>query len=162
MELDTTSVSAIVAAVGVLIGVTISIFELRNIVRARQGELFLDLYDHYNDPAFVERYSDLIFNQTWKNYQDWHKKCSPEANIQAYSQWASIGNFFKGVGVLVDERMIDVKLVERLMGEPFLKYWEKCEPIIKEFRKEYKFPKAWETAEHLYTELKKRQQQPTN
>jgi len=157
-ELDVTSISAMVAAAGVLIGVTISIIELRNIVKARQGELFLDLYDHYNDPMFIERYSDLVFNWSWKDFEDWRKKFSPEANVKAYSSWSSIGNFFKGVGVLVDEGMIDVRLVERLMGELFLKYWEKCEPIIKEFRKKYKYPKAWETAEGLYNEMKKREQ----
>lgn len=157
-ELDITSISAMVAAAGVLVGVTISIIELRNIVKARYGELFLDLYDHYNDPAFVERYSDLVFNWSWKDFEDWRKKYSPEADVKAFSVWSSVGNFFKGVGVLVDEKMIDVRLVRRLMGELFLRYWEKCEPIVKEFREEYKFPKAWEAAEHLYNELKKNEQ----
>jgi hypothetical protein len=60
--LDITSISAIVAAAGVLVGVTISIMELRNIVRARHAELFLDLYDHYNDPAFVKCYSEVVFH----------------------------------------------------------------------------------------------------
>jgi hypothetical protein len=159
MELDITSISAMVAAAGVLVGVTISIMELKNIVRARQGELFLDLYDHYNDPEFVRRFGDLLFNWSWKDYGDWQKKFGPQANIEAYSSWASVGNYFKGVGVLVQEKMIDVRLVEKLMGEPFLKYWEKCEPIIREFRKDYKLPKAWESAEYLYNETKKREQQ---
>lgn len=159
LELDTTSISAMVAAAGVLVGVTISIMELRNIVRARQGELFLDLYDHYNDPEFVKRYSDVLYNWSWKNYEDWRKKCSPEANMETYSSWASVGNYFKGVGVLVDEKMIDIRLVEKLMGEPFLRYWEKCEPVIKEFRKDYGFKKAWESAEYLYNTLKAREQQ---
>ena len=157
-ELDTTSISAMVAAAGVLVGVTISIIELRNIVKARQGELFLDLYDHYNDPTFVMHFGEIVFNWSWKDYDDWREKYSPETNIKAYSSWASVGNYFKGVGVLVDEKMIDARLVQKLMGEPFLKYWEKCEPIIKEFRKDHKMPKAWETAEHLYNELKKREQ----
>jgi hypothetical protein len=147
-----------VAAAGVLVGVTISIIELRNIVKARQGELFLDLYDHYNDSRFVRHFSDIVFNWSWKDYDDWRKKYSPQADIKTYSSWSSVGNYFKGVGVLVDEKMIDIKLVEKLMGEPFLKYWEKCEPTIKEFRKEHKMPKAWENAEHLYNELKKREQ----
>jgi hypothetical protein len=70
-----------------------------------------------------------------------------------------VGNYFKGVGVLVKEKMIDVRLVEKLMGELFLRYWEKCEPIVKEFRKDYKFMKAWESAEYLYDKLKEREQQ---
>ena len=154
---DITEISAIFAAVGVLIGVVLTVLELRNIVRARHGELFLDLYDHYNNPAFVKCYSDVLFNWTWKNYEDWKEKYGTQ-NIEAYSFWASTGNYFKGVGVLVDEKLIDVRLVDKLMGEPFLRYWEKCEPIIKEFRRDHKMPKAWETAEHLYNELKKREQ----
>ena len=155
---DVTEVSAIVAALGVLVGVTISIIELRNIVKARQGELFLDLYDHYNDPEFVERYSDLVFNWSWKDFEDWQKKYSPEANIKDWATWSSVGNFFKGVGVLVEQKMIDVRLVDKLMGELFLRYWEKCHPIVSEFRKEYKYRRAWQMAEYLYTELKRREQ----
>lgn len=158
-ELDIPSISTLVAAAGVLVGVTISIMELRNIVRARHAELFLDLYDHYNDPTFVSRFSDLLFNWSWEDYEDWHKRFSPQANIADYSSWASVGNYFKGVGVLVKEKMIDIRLVEKLMGEPFLKYWEKCEPIITEFRKDYKLQKAWESAEYLYNELKERELQ---
>jgi len=157
--LDIPSISAIVAAAGVLVAVIISIMELRNIVRARQAELFLDLYDHYNDPAFVKCYSEIVFQWNWKDYEDWLKKYGPQTNIEAYSTWASVGNYFKGVGVLVNEKLIDAKLVEKLMAELFLKYWEKCEPIVKEFRKGYRFPKAWETAEYLANELKKREQQ---
>jgi hypothetical protein len=155
--LDIPSISAIIAAAGVLVGVTISIMELRNIVRARHGELFLDLYDHYNNPEFVKHFSDLVWNWSWKDYDDWRKKSSPEANIEAYASFAAVGNFFKGVGVLVEEKMIDVRLVDKLMGEPFLKYWENCEPIIKEFRKDHKAPWAWEATEHLYNEIKKRE-----
>jgi hypothetical protein len=71
-----TEISAIVAAAGVLVGVTISIIELRNIVKTRQGELFLDLYDHYNDPTFVKHFSDLLFNWSWKDYDDWRKNAA--------------------------------------------------------------------------------------
>ena len=157
MVVDITEISAMVAAAGVLVGVVLTLLELRNIVRTRHGELFLDLYDHYNDPEFVKCYSDVLFNWTWKDYEDWRGKYGPQ-NMEAYSLWAAVGNYFKGVGILVDEKLIDVRLVEKLMGEPFLKYWEKCEPVIKEFRKDYEFPKAWETAEHLYREMKKREQ----
>lgn len=102
----------------------------------------------------------MIRNGNWKDYGGWVKKYGPQANIEAYSLWASVGNFFKGVGVLVNEKLIDTKLVEKLMSALFLRYWEKCEPIVKEFRKDYNFPKAWETAEYLANELKKREQQP--
>ena len=158
--LGITEISAIIAVAGVLVGVIISIIELRNIVKARQGELFLDLYNHYNDPQFVERFSDLVFNWSWKDFEDWQEKYGPEKNIKNYATWSAVGNFFKGAGVLVEQRMIDVRLVDKLMGELFLRYWEKCQPIVMEFRKEYKYRRAWEMAEYLYTELKRMEQKP--
>jgi hypothetical protein len=99
----------------------------------------------------------VLFNWTWKNYEDWREKYGPQ-NIEAYSLWTSVGNYFKGVGVLMDEKLIDVRLVEKLMGEPILHYWEKCGPVIKEFRRDYKFPKSFFWFEHLYNEMKKREQ----
>lgn len=41
--LDIPSVSAVVAATGVVIGVVLAYLEVKSIVRARQAELFMDL-----------------------------------------------------------------------------------------------------------------------
>jgi len=159
VEVET--ISIVIASIGVLVGVTISIMELKNIVKARQAELFMNLYDHYNDAEFVRRWGTVIYQFDWKDFDDWKKKYGPETNIEAYSSFAALGNYFKGVGVLLNKKLIDMSLVENLISPAALRYWEKYEPVIKGFREHYKFPEAWNWVEYLYSELKKRETQLT-
>ena len=159
--LDIPSISAVVAAIGVLIGVIIAVLEVRNLVKQRQAELFMNLYDHYNDPEFAKHWAKTVFQWNWKDFDDWLKKYGPETNVEAYSSWAAIGNYFKGIGVLVNKKLIDISLAENLMSQTLFGYWEKYEPVVKGFREHYKFPEAWKWVEYLHNELKKRQQSAT-
>lgn len=156
--IDITSTSAILAATGVTVGIIIAVLELRNLVKARQAELFMNLYDQYNDPVFARNWAVLFYQLDWKDFDDWRKKYGPETNVEVYSLMAALGNYFKGVGVLVNKKLIDISLVEDLMSELLFSYWEKYEPVIKGFREHYKFPTAWKWVEYLYNELKKREQ----
>jgi hypothetical protein len=45
--LDIPSISAIVAAAGVLVGVVIAVIELRNLVKQRQSDLVMRLYSDW-------------------------------------------------------------------------------------------------------------------
>jgi len=68
-----------------------------------------------------------------------------------------VGTYFKGVGVLVKMKLIDLNLVDELMGTSIRLHWEKSGPIMKEFRTRM-WPHAYEWFEYLYNELKKREQ----
>ena len=58
--MDIASISAVVAAGGVILGVVLAYSELRNLVKqreldveTRQAELFMQLYDHYYTEDFL-------------------------------------------------------------------------------------------------------------
>jgi len=66
-----------------------------------------------------------------------------------------IGNFFNGLGILLHRKLIDVNLVKDYF--PVKIAWEKLEPIIKSFRKQYKWFDWLEHFEYLHNEMQKRE-----
>ncbi len=69
-----------------------------------------------------------------------------------------MGTYYKGVGLLVRRKLIDLNLVEELMGISIVLHWEKSGPIIKELRERLNLPQFAEWFEYLYNEMQKREQ----
>jgi hypothetical protein len=162
--LDIPSISAIVATVGVLVGVAFTYLELRNIIRqreteieTRQAKLFMDVFSHYYTEDFLNDENEILFQWKWKDFDDFWKTYGPETNVKAFNKWDSMGTYFKGVGVLLKRKLIDLDLVDELMGTSIRLYWEKSGPIMKHFREHF-WPHAYEWFEYLYNELQKREQ----
>jgi len=167
-ELHITSISAMVAAAGVLVGVFLSYLELRNIARqretevdTRQAQLFMDLYNHYYSKETMRDEDEVIYQWKWKDFEDFWKKYGPETNVEAFSKWDSLETYMKGVGVLVRRKLIDPDLVKDLMGTSIILHWEKFGSVVKEIRRRY-WPHALEGLEYLYDEMKKREQAGVN
>ena len=51
--MDVASVSAVVAAGGVIVGVIFAVLELRNLVKTRQTDLALRLYSQFGSKEFL-------------------------------------------------------------------------------------------------------------
>ena len=163
--LDIPSISAIVATVGVLVGVAFAYLEVRTLVRqretdveTRQAQLFMQIYDHYYDEEFLRNHTDIFFNWKWKDYDDFMKKYGPNTNPEAFAKWDSLGTYFRGIGVLVRRKLIDLNLVEELMGTSIRLHWEKSGPIIKELRERLNLPQFGDWVEYLYNEIQRREQ----
>jgi len=162
---DLTSVSAILAAIGVFVGVVIAVLELRNLKRqreteieTRQAQLFMQICDYFYRADFLSDENEILFKWKWKDFDDFWQKYGPETNVEAFNKWDSIGTYFKGIGMLVKRKLIDLNLVDELMGTSIRLHWEKSGAIMKEFRTRL-WPHAYEWFEYLYTELQKREQQ---
>jgi hypothetical protein len=63
------------------------------------------------------------------------------------------------MGVLVMKGLVDIALIEDLLSERVIWYWEQAlEPIIGEIRKMTNDPTQADHVEYLYHEMKHRQQ----
>jgi hypothetical protein len=155
--LDIPSISAIVAAVGVLVGVAVTVQELRHLVRQRQTDLITKLsYDMSSNKEFIEAFVD-IFEAQFKDYDDFVTKYGkPVSRNQVPLSFMMMGNFFEQIGVLYRNRLIDTSLISQLF--PADTVWEKIKPIVEGMRKEYHDPSFLEWFEYLYNEMKKREQ----
>jgi hypothetical protein len=94
----------------------------------------------------------IRYQWEWKNYDDFMGKYGPESNFEAFAALDSVGAYMEGIGVLVKEKLVDIRLVAILMKSTIMHFWEKLEPVVMELRKELDYPVASET-EHLYMTL---------
>ena len=148
--LDIPSISALVAAAGVIVGVIFAVLQLRGLVKTRQTDLVMRLYSTFGSKEFQREWTK-IWNTEYKNYKDFVKKeelVAPEAGL-----------FFEGVGVLLHRKLIDISLVDDLFSAPIKMAWEKIKPIVQDARKQLDQPQYAEWVEYLYNEMQKREQQ---
>jgi len=151
--LDIPSISAIVAAIGVIIGVVFTVLQLRDLVKTRQTDLVMRLYSTFGSREQWEAYRSLEAMKA-KDFDEYKELPSGTKTMLD-----SLYTFYEGVGVLLHRKLIDIGLVDDLFSTPIIMSWEKVEPIMKEARKRRNRPQIWEWFEYLYNEMKKREQQ---
>jgi hypothetical protein len=157
--LDIPSISAIVAAIGVLVGVVLTVLELRHLVKQRQTDLILRL-----SPVSGLSYRELrgagniLMTLEYKDYNDFVKrygsffsgKPEPEAI-------AMLCNYMEIIGILQKRKLLSSEIVRDFFGD--MAYGEtKIMPLIEGFRKEANMPDMYEFCEYLFGEMKKREQ----
>ena len=64
-----------------------------------------------------------------------------------------VGSYFEGIGVLVREGLINVRLVSLFLYGEVKWFWEKYGPYFKEHRVVENYPRAWIEAEYLYNQV---------
>jgi len=155
--LDITEISAIVAAAGVIIGVVLTVQEIRHLVRQRQTDLVTKLsYDISTNKEFLTAFED-IFEAHFKDYDDFIEKYGrPMSKNEVPLSFMMMGNFFEQIGVLFKNKLVDVTVISDLF--PIDIVWEKFKPIAEGMRQEYRNPEFFQWFEYLYNETKKREQ----
>ena len=154
--LDIPSISAVVVAIGVIVGVAFTVLELRHLAKTRQTDLMMRLYSSFTTKEFMEAFLKVI-NLEFKDYKDFVEKYGSvfsdnPANIAWWMVWA----YFEEAGHLLYRRLIDVDLAYELL--PAFVVWEKMKPIAEGMRKQYNQPQWYEWFEYLYNEMQKREQ----
>jgi hypothetical protein len=159
--LDIPSISAIVAVVGVIIGVFLTVLELRHLRMQRQTDLlvrispWLSMSSSELQTAFV-RTSNVEFT----DYDDFVKKYG-KISSEKLEQTAilAIANYLDGLGILARRRLVDADLIYEFWTGDIADLWEKIKPLVEAVRKKSKYP-LLANAEYLYNEMKKREPQP--
>lgn len=149
-ELDISSLSAIIAAIGVMIGVVLTVLEVRNWVNTRQTDLVIRLYSTFGSDEIQEAW-ERIQTREFKDFDSYRK----EYGLQDVNK---VGWFFEGLGVLLHRKLIDISLVDDLFSSPVKRAWEKLKPVAEGERNQTNRPQIWEWFEYVYNELKKREQ----
>jgi len=151
---DIVEVSAIVTAVGVLVGVAYYILDMRNQTRMRKTDLLVRLCSVWQTKDWLEAWSVVDGSRYGTTTLDLDKIVAdhkdPEVN--------EVALFFDEIGVLLQMGLVDIELVERLTHGHAKRTWEKLKPAIEGYRKARNDPKLVEGFEYLYNELKKREQ----
>jgi hypothetical protein len=152
---DITEISAIVAALGVLVGVILTVQELRHQTLTRRT----DLVWRMSQTLYADDYREAILkvlNLDFKDYNDFVRKYGPylseNTTMKAITK---INVLYEGLGNLIEKRLIDPKLVYSVFGTASCRAWEKVRLIIEGFRKAQNSPDYLYGFEYLYNEMKK-------
>ena len=154
------SVSSIVAAVGVVVGVILTVQELGHLHKQRQTDLLVRLAPWLNlNGSELQQAYVKVLNLEFKDGDDFVKKYGPLiAEKPEQMALITLGNYFESIGTLVKRKLLDTDLMWDYWGETFITLWEKkIKPIAEMARKEYN--QETDNTEYLYNEMKKREQQ---
>jgi hypothetical protein len=108
----------------VLVGAYYSL-QIRNQNRARQAQLFMQLYETYRNPEFrklqisLSRYEFTDFKDFWGKY-------GVDVNPDAWSSWLAVAAYYNGIGVLVKKNLISIDLVEELLSNVRIENMSLC------------------------------------
>jgi hypothetical protein len=116
----------------------------------------MNLYETWRSPDFRKRSNWVNLVLEYEDLEDFMSKYGPFVDDEAFATWASIAAFYQGIGVLVQRNMIDIEMVNDLLGDSIITSWEKMGPEIIESRSKSgkRFsPTLWKDFEYLYNEI---------
>jgi hypothetical protein len=148
--IDLQTASIMVASASVVAGVIYHALVIRHQTKIRQTDLIMRLYSTFDSREFQEAWTRMLTTQI-KDFDDYSKKYN-------WTDASCLFLFFEEVGILFMMKLIDVKLVNRLLGDPILMTWEKGKPLVEGFRDNFHNPEIFWQFEYLYNEIKKREQ----
>jgi hypothetical protein len=155
----------IITAVGVIAALVNYVITSRRagqndqlLLETRQAQLYMQIYNRWNSKELIHAYGQVRFTYQWTDFSDMWKKYNPEVNPEAYANFMLLMTFFEGLGVLVMKGLVDVALVEDLLSERVIWYWENVAKGSRDdARKFVKDPTQGDHIEYLYHEMMHRQ-----
>jgi hypothetical protein len=148
------AISVTIAAGGFVLALAYYILILRNTIRTRQAQLFMQLYDKFTSKDF-QQMVQAINQYEATDGENFSKLYGSETNPEAWVNFYSVMSFYEGIGVLIRRNLINPVLVDDMMSGPILQLWGKFGPMILDIRERFSSPTSWEYTEYLYYQIKK-------
>jgi hypothetical protein len=166
MLVDVQTVSIVIAASGLFIAAVNSILSNRRTektqqltLETRQAQLFMQVYSRWNSRDFAKAYGRVMYVHKWEDPEDWLQKFMADKNIEAYSDHQILSTYFEGLGVLLKQGLINISLIDDLLSDRIVFFYEYTNPLRQQGREMRNNPKLYASVEYLYNEMKKREQQ---
>ena len=142
---ELTTISTIVATASIIIGVIFTLLELRHFHRTRKTEIIMKIYDRFSSKEMIEAMNKVGAIQ-FDNFEEYRKK-------YGFTEVAEIAVLFEGLGVLLEQKLIDIDLVNDLFGPTLDLLWERMQPVIVSMRKGLNQPYFFSHYEYLVDSL---------
>jgi hypothetical protein len=144
--LDVTEISTVVAAVSVVVGVIFTVLELRHMTRTRQTDLIMRMYESMAKKDVWEMLL-RVGGSKFTSFEQYAKE-------YGLTDAAEVLTIFEGVGILLEQKLIDIRLVDRLFGGIVGAMWEKLAPVLDGMRKSLRDPYLSMHFEYLYHRMR--------
>jgi hypothetical protein len=142
---DISTIATIVTTVSIAIGVIFTLLELRHLAKTRRTEIIMKIYDRFSSREMVEAISK-VGSAKFESLDDYRKK-------YGFTEITEIAVLFEGLGVLLEQNLIDIKMVDRLFGPTLNALWERVQPVLYAMRKGLNEPFFFSHFEYLIKEL---------
>jgi hypothetical protein len=125
----------------------------------RQAQLFIQICNQtLSNPTFMKGYY-IIRDSEWKDYAEYLEFLG-EPGSKNYNDIFLVGGIMETIGVLVEEGLVDIRLIESLMRRIVIEYYEKMKPMLNGRTRMYNLERGdrepllqvWK-AEYLYHEM---------
>ena len=136
---------------GLLVGIFYYVTSLRNQSKARKTQLYLQILNKFSQSDTIEaqgKINDLEWSTAEDFLEDWR---NPEGRKTIGTQV----NWYEGLGVLVRENLLDIRVVALFMTGLVINFWDKFTQIIEELREVSGLPRYFIETEYLYNQLMK-------
>ncbi|MHA2119171.1 MAG: DUF4760 domain-containing protein [Candidatus Thorarchaeota archaeon] len=151
VEITYQMVLSTIQTAGLLIGIFYYIMALRNQSKARRTQLYLQMLNKFSQSDMIDaqmKFKDVKWSTAKDFIEDWR---NPEGRMAV----ATLANWYEGLGVLVKENLLDIRVVALLLTGLVIDFWDKFMPIIDETRELLGSPRFLSENEYLYNELMK-------
>jgi hypothetical protein len=151
VKMDIQTVSITLAGIGIFIAAINFIVTSRKADQHRQMVLFLGVYNRFSEDDFVQAvHSTEVMDVTgieWPDPESLTKFARENPDIVTPMRKLAI--YFEGVDVLVDRGLFSLDLIEDLMGNTLIAFWNKFGPLY-EVARQYSHPSEANQVETLY------------
>ncbi len=125
---------------------------MRATLQTRQAQLFMQIYTKWAEEEWATKFNTTLGETMWNSYDDFKKEVLN--NPEQLKKFQSLMRFYEGLGVLVKENLIHIRLVALSMAGDTTRYWTQTEPMIMQMRTEFNYPRLQSETEFLYDKLK--------
>jgi hypothetical protein len=153
---DATFALNLVETVGILVGVSIAIMEIRKSREERRNQVLDQLFQLGSSFEYTKHWTSFVNNSEFSNYDEWSEKYGAYTNPEAFTHWLSFLRYHELIGQRVISGLIDLDIaLINLDPVSIIGIWEKSKPIINEWRKRYNLPSFFNGFEFLHDEMRK-------
>jgi hypothetical protein len=152
---DIQTISIVLAALSIIIGMIIGVEQLRDLKKSRQSEIKLQFLNIFR-PEFLSQICNIIWQQDYSTFQEFNEKYGPRVNPEVYISTMSTLYTLNAVGLFLREKQIDSNSLFRIWNPLMAKgTWKQIEPVIKYWREHFQYPELFECFEYLVNEARR-------
>ncbi len=127
---------------------------MKHTLETRQTQIFMELFKTFASKDFMHDLEELIMHWEFTDHDDFYRKYNSKADPVQHAKFDFFLNYFDGIGILVERKLIDPDLVYQKMRYGLIAFWEKYEPVVAGDRVALNTPKLFSNFEYLYNQVK--------
>ena len=111
----------------------------------------MQIYDQVNNREFQRDFSETMYYWKYDAWDDYWEKYG--SKIDEYLKMVHVMNTYNGIGTVLENRLVDPKMLYEIVGRNVLLYWNKWGPMVKHYSEADGDPKNMSKVQLLYDEM---------